>query len=196
MYAPGELGEILARTLAPGPEPREVDVPGVRPAAVLVPVITDEGEPRLVFTERTTTLSRHAGEISFPGGLPEPGEALAATALREAQEEVGIDPGGVRLVGTLPPVHTHVSAIIIVPFVGMLASEPLFVPNEAEIAAVLVFPVRALSEVGQERPFERDGIRFTTHAFEIDGHLIWGATARVLRSFLDALETPAGEREG
>src|SRR5438093_850917 len=85
MYAPGDLGEFLARTLPPGPEPREVDVPGVRPAAVLVPVIDVDGEPRLVFTERTTTLSRHAGEVSFPGGLPEPGEDLAATALREAQ---------------------------------------------------------------------------------------------------------------
>ena len=190
MYSPSDLREIIARALAPGPDtvPAEPDLSGSRPAAVLVPVIADGAEPRLVFTERTRMLSRHAGEISFPGGLPEEGEELAEAALRETMEELGIRPETVSLLGVLPSVHTHVSGMMIVPFVGLLAEEPAFVPNGAEIAEVLVFSLRALSAVAQELPIDRDGVRFTTPAFDVDGHLIWGATARIVRSFLDRLE--------
>ncbi|HEY1330634.1 MAG TPA: CoA pyrophosphatase [Actinomycetota bacterium] len=190
MYPSTLLRERLSRRLPEAPAAADLDVPGTSPAAVLVPVIADGEHPRLVFTERTMSLSRHAGEISFPGGLPEDGEDLADAALREAQEEVGIDPAGVSLAGTLPPVPTHVSGLLIVPFVGVLEAEPSFVPNEAEIAQVFAVPVRTLASVGEEREFERDGRRFTTFVFEVDDHVIWGATGRILRSFLDALDEP------
>ena len=187
MYPAADLREILSRALVPEPDPAEIAVPDTRPAAVLVPLIADGAEPRLVFTERTPTLSRHAGEISFPGGLPENDEDLLSAALREAEEEVGIRPDEVGMVGSLPPVHTHVTGMLIVPFVGLLLREPVFVPNSAEIADILVVPVRTLVEVASERTLERGGIRFTTPAFDVDGRLIWGATARIVRSFLDAL---------
>jgi len=158
-----------------------------RPAAVLAPVLAADPEPRLVFTRRTEDLSRHAGEISFPGGLADPGEDLAATALREAEEELGLSPADVELLGALPAVHTHVSGILIAPFVGLLHVDPLFTPSDAEIAEVLEVPVRRLVEVRETRWFEREGLRFPTPVFDIDGRVIWGATGRILETLLDAL---------
>ena len=118
------------------PSPRVTVGPDSRPGAVLVPILAS-GEPRLVFTRRSDTLSRHAGEISFPGGLVDPGEGLAAAALREAEEELGLRPEDVELIGALEPVHTRVTGVLIVPFVGLLWRDPRFTPNEAEIAEVL-----------------------------------------------------------
>jgi 8-oxo-dGTP pyrophosphatase MutT (NUDIX family) len=155
-------------------------------AGVLVPVLAQEAEPRLVFTRRSATLSRHAGEISFPGGLSEPDEPLAATALREAEEELGLAPSEVELAGALPPVHTHVSGVLIVPFVGFLARDPQYAPN-AEIADVLEFPLRELARAGEERDFEWEGQRFRTFVYDMDGQVIWGATARILWSLIDLL---------
>jgi 8-oxo-dGTP pyrophosphatase MutT (NUDIX family) len=158
-----------------------------RPAAVLVPVLAAAPEVRVVFTLRAEDLSRHAGEVSFPGGLAEPGEALERSALRESEEELGIAAADVELLGGLPQVHTHVSGILITPFVGLLRADPVLQPNEAEIAEVLEVPLRVLAEVGEERWIERNGMRFPTQVFEVGGHVIWGATGRILRSFLDLL---------
>ena len=99
----------------PSPSPGPDD----RLAAVLAPIVL-EPAPALVFTVRSAALSRHAGEISFPGGLQDPGETLAETALREANEEIGLDPALPRVLGALSPVHTFVSGILVVPFVGTL----------------------------------------------------------------------------
>ena len=149
----------------------------------------------MVFTKRTDTLSRHPGEISFPGGLADPGEELAATALREAQEELGLAPADVELVGALPPVHTNVTGILIVPFVGFLWRDPLFTPNPAEIAGVLEFPLTTLIKAGRLQEFRYDGRRFETHIYEMDGGLIWGATGRILASFIEAVDgTPVGKQ--
>src|SRR2546421_11747506 len=112
------------------PSPRVTVEPDSRPGAVLVPILAS-GEPRLVFTRRSDTLSRHAGEISFPGGLVDPGEDPAAAALREADEELGLRPDDVELLGALQPVHTRVTGVLIVPFVGLLRREPRVRPNHA-----------------------------------------------------------------
>jgi 8-oxo-dGTP pyrophosphatase MutT (NUDIX family) len=178
------LGAFEPPTLA------EVAAQGARPSAVLVPVLAAGPEPRLVFTVRTEDLSRHAGEVSFPGGLADPGETLAETALRETEEELALPRSAVEMLGSLPPVHTHVSGIVIAPFVGLLRVDPVLTPHPAEIAAVLEVPVRVLREVGEVRWLERDGRRFPTDVFEVEGGMIWGATARILRSFLDALAPP------
>jgi 8-oxo-dGTP pyrophosphatase MutT (NUDIX family) len=181
-----QLRDRLRTFLDPGPA--VVLPPGTSPAAVLVPVLGSGPEARLVFTKRTDTLSRHAGEISFPGGLADTGEDPAATALREAQEELGVLPSDVELVGALPPVHTHVSGILIVPFVGFLWRDPRFTPNSAEIADVLEFSLPALAAVGRLQEFTRDGRTFQSYVYEMDGGVIWGATARILASFIEAVE--------
>jgi len=161
--------------------------PDTRLASVLVPVLTAPPEPRLVFTRRSDTLSRHAGQISFPGGLADEHEDLAAAALREAEEELGLAPSDVELLGGLPTVHTHVSGILIAPFVGLLNRDPLFTPNAVEIADVLEFPLSDLVAAGEEREFEYDGMRFMTYVYDMDGQVIWGATARILNSFIERL---------
>jgi 8-oxo-dGTP pyrophosphatase MutT (NUDIX family) len=191
---PQELRDRLRILLDPAPS--VALPPRTSAAAVLVPVLGAAPELRVVFTKRTDTLSRHAGEISFPGGLADPGEELAATALREAQEELGLAPADVELVGALPAVHTNVTGILIVPFVGFLWRDPLFTPNAAEIAGVLEFPLTTLIKAGRLQEFRYDGRRFETHIYEMDGELIWGATGRILASFIEAVDgSPAGKRQ-
>jgi 8-oxo-dGTP pyrophosphatase MutT (NUDIX family) len=161
-------------------------------AAVLVPLLVATPNPRVVFTRRTDTLSRHAGEISFPGGLADQGEDAASAALREAEEELGLRPADVQMLGSLPPVHTRVTGILIVPFVGLVEKDPRFTPNADEIADVLEFPLADLIASGAETDFEYKGARFRTHLYEVDGHVIWGATARILWSFIDLLGQARG----
>jgi len=160
---------------------------GDRLAAVLAPLVVAP-EPSLIFTERAAGLSRHAGEVSFPGGLQDPGETLAATALREAHEEIGLDPGLPDLLGALPAVHTTVSGILVVPFVGMLEAPPTLTVSDGEIAEVLTVPVARLAEV--ERPMELvrpDGGIWHGWAYELEGHTIWGATGWMLHGLLELL---------
>jgi 8-oxo-dGTP pyrophosphatase MutT (NUDIX family) len=183
------------RATLPGYLARSQDLtlpPDTSLASVLVPVLVSGPEPRLVFTRRSDTLSRHAGEISFPGGLADDGEDAAAAALREAEEELGLAPADVRLIGSLPPVHTRVTGILIVPFVGFLERDPRFTPNAEEIADVLEFGLADLIERGAETDFEYEGSRFHTYVYEVGGHRIWGATARILWSFIDVLERAEG----
>jgi 8-oxo-dGTP pyrophosphatase MutT (NUDIX family) len=186
MYSPTLIRQRLTGALVPAP--RVSPLPDSAPAAVLVPVLTASDQARLVFTERTHTLSRHAGEISFPGGLVDPGEDPAEAALREAEEELGLAPAEVELLGSLPLVHTHVTGVLIVPFVGLLRRDPAFTPNAAEIAQVLEYSVADLVARRREREFEHEGRTFFTDVFDMDGHVIWGATARILRTFIDAVE--------
>lgn len=199
MYPPSLFRERIAPLLvaADGVDAalRADPPPDTALAGVLVPVLLGGGEPRLVFTRRTDTLSRHAGEISFPGGMADAGEDLPKAALREAEEELGLNPSEVELLGALPSVHTHVSGILIVPFVGLLHRDPLFTPNAAEIADVLAFPLSELADVGGEREWEWEGRRFQTYVYELGGNVIWGATARVLRSFIQIVESTAGHEE-
>jgi 8-oxo-dGTP pyrophosphatase MutT (NUDIX family) len=177
-----------------GPAP-PMPADGTVPAAVLVPILASTEEPRIVFTRRTETLTRHAGEISFPGGLVDEGELPAAAALREAEEELGLRPADVELLGGLDPVHTHVTGILILPFVGWLTTDPAYTPNAAEIAEVLEFPLADLVERGTDRWLEHEGRRFHTFVYDMDGAVIWGATARVLASLIERIEPRPRARE-
>lgn len=159
-------------------------------AAVLVPVYGWPERPGLVFTERRSDLRRHAGEISFPGGRRDPVDAdLATTALREAQEEIALEPARVRLVGALAPVTTFVTGYRVHPFVGLVA-EPGKLgldPNPSEVETVLTFSLELLREGYEMRRLIRRGVPFHTPTYEVEGHLIWGATARILGDLLDRL---------
>jgi 8-oxo-dGTP pyrophosphatase MutT (NUDIX family) len=167
----------------PSPTPAADD----RLAAVLAPIVL-EPAPALVFTVRAAALSRHAGEISFPGGLQDPGETLAETALREAHEEIGLDPALPRLLGALPPVHTFVSGILVVPFVGTLDRAPALRLNEAEIDEVLVFGIERLASAERTVSYDRpDGHTWRGFAYELEGHTVWGATGCMLHALLETI---------
>jgi 8-oxo-dGTP pyrophosphatase MutT (NUDIX family) len=164
----------------PAPTPDEGD----RLAAVLLPLV--EGD-RLVLTRRTAHLSRHPGEISFPGGLAHDEDVdLAATALRETQEELGLAPDDVEMLGALEPVHTFVSAILIVPFVGVVSSAPVFTHSEAEIAEMLSYPLDVLMAAETTVEWPRDGLVYRGFAYPMsDGNTIWGATATILHELVE-----------
>jgi 8-oxo-dGTP pyrophosphatase MutT (NUDIX family) len=160
---------------------------GTRIAAVLLPLVAGV-DPELVFTRRTDDLPRHPGEISFPGGMQEPGDDGArATALREAEEELGIAPASVEILGALEPVHTVVSAILIVPFVGMLSGAAAFRPDEGEIAEVLAYPISRLADEETVVEWPIGDHTYRGFAYEMDGNTIWGATAFILHDFLRTL---------
>ena len=169
------------------PDPRPSPGPGDRMAAVLAPLVL-EPEPSLIFTVRAAALSRHAGEISFPGGLQDPGETLAETALREAHEEIGLDPSAATLLGALPAVHTFVSSILVVPFVGTLERAPRFTVNDGEIDEVLVFALDDLARVERPISYDRpDGGVWHGFAYELCGHTVWGATGSMLHALLETM---------
>jgi 8-oxo-dGTP pyrophosphatase MutT (NUDIX family) len=168
-------------------DPSAEPAPGTRLAGVLVPIV-GRTEPSLIFTRRTEDLSRHAGEISFPGGLQHEGDAsLAETALRETEEELGIGRDEVEVLGALPPVHTFVSAILIVPFVGLIERPPRLSPNAAEIAEVLEYRLDELAAVEGPVEFPRGDQVYRGFAYEMDANTIWGATAHILHDLLDQL---------
>ena len=159
-------------------------------AAVLLPLYGWLDEPGLVFTERRADLRRHAGEISFPGGRRDEGdEDLAATALREAQEEIGLDPSRVELGDELPTTGTFVTGYRIHPFIGRIPhpGELDLEPNPAEVETVLTFSLGALRDSYEMRRLIRRGVPIHTPTYEIEGHLIWGATARILGDLLERL---------
>ncbi len=159
-------------------------------AAVLLALYGWPEEPGLIFTERRADLRRHAGEISFPGGRQDPGDAdLAATALREAEEEIALDPAAVELAGALPPVSTFVTGYRVHPFVGTVPhpGELALRPNPAEVETVLTFGLAKLREGYEMRRLVRRGVPIHTPAYEVEGQLIWGATARILGDFLQRL---------
>jgi 8-oxo-dGTP pyrophosphatase MutT (NUDIX family) len=159
-------------------------------AAVLLPLYGRPEEPGLVFTERRADLRRHAGEISFPGGRMDEADAdLAATALREAHEEIGLDPSRVELGEELPTTGTFVTGYRIHPFVGRIPHprELGLEPNPAEVETVLTFSLDLLREGYAMRRLIRRGVPIHTPTYEIEGHLIWGATARILGDLLERL---------
>ena len=171
------------RVVPPGPLVR---------AAVLVSIV-DRGEACLVFAQRTDRVGHHAGQISFPGGRidPEDADDLAA-ALREAHEEVGLEPARVEPLGLLDDTETVATQFVITPFVGLVRGPVVWRPDGEEIEKVIEVPVAALLERGCFRVerWERDGVARDVYFYDYRGDTIWGATARILKQYLD-LVAPA-----
>jgi 8-oxo-dGTP pyrophosphatase MutT (NUDIX family) len=181
-----ELSELL---LSPE-EAYAMEARGGTDAAVLLPLHGWPEAPGLIFTERRADMRRHAGEISFPGGRKDEGDAdLAATALREAEEEIGLAPTRVELCGALPPAATFVTGYRIHPFVGVIPNpaELDLRPNPDEVETVLAFSLEGLRDGYAMRRLVRRGVPIHTPTYEIDGHMIWGATARILGDLLGRL---------
>jgi 8-oxo-dGTP pyrophosphatase MutT (NUDIX family) len=183
------LRELLMST----EEAAELDAPGSTDAAVLVPLYLEGDELVAVFTERRADLRKHAGEISFPGGRQdEPDEDLRVCALREAEEEIGLSRDDVDLVGALPPTGTFVTGYKIHPFVGMIEPGGAFTPQETEVAAILELPLPALVRGFESKRLLRKGLPIKTPTYTVDGHFVWGATARIVENLLERLEPLLG----
>jgi 8-oxo-dGTP pyrophosphatase MutT (NUDIX family) len=165
-------------------------VPGAKQAAVLVPLfLAPDGALHAVFTERRADLRRHAGEISFPGGRRDDDDAdLPSTALRESHEEIGLPPDAVELLGALQPTPTFVTSYAIYPFVGLIEPGFAWVLQEREVAQVLELPLDAVRAGYSRRRLVRRGMPFRTDTYEAGGHLIWGATARIVADLLDRVD--------
>jgi 8-oxo-dGTP pyrophosphatase MutT (NUDIX family) len=183
----GPADGLRAALLRPE-EAERLDAHGRTEAAVLVPLFGHPADPGLVFTERRQDLRRHAGEISFPGGRRDNDtEPLLETALREAEEEIGLAPDAVEIVGALPPIGTFVTDFKVFPFVGLIAEGLAFEPSPAEVETVLAFRLGELREGFAMRRLVRRGIPIRTPTYLVGEHLIWGATARILGELLQRL---------
>jgi 8-oxo-dGTP pyrophosphatase MutT (NUDIX family) len=172
-------------------EAMAMETRGRTDAAVLLPLFGWPEDPGLIFTERRADLRRHAGEISFPGGRQDEGDAdFAATALREAEEEIGLDPSVVALSGALSPTTTFATGFRIYPFVGRIPDpeELTLEPSPEEVETVLAFSLEKLRAGYEMRRLVRRGVPLHTPTYEVEGHMIWGATARILGELLDRLD--------
>jgi len=181
----------VRRALAEGPAPRRspVEVVSNRYSAVLAPLYEYDGEVHVVLTRRAWHMRSHTGEVSFPGGKQDPGETLWETALREANEEIALDPGSVEHVGELHHLATVSSRAAIVPYVGVLPGRPRLLPNPDEVDAILHVPLPDLLHPDAYRA-ERwgvPGLERPIHFFEIPGDTIWGATGAMLVDLLSRI---------
>ena len=165
-----------------------MDAPGSTDAAVLVPLYLDAGDLHAVFTKRRDDLKRHAGEISFPGGRQdEPDEDLRVTALREAEEEIGLPREEVDLVGALPPVGTFVTGYKIHPFVGVIRPGHAWTPQPNEVEEIMELSLPSLIDGYESKRLLRKGVPIRTPTYTIDHHFVWGATARIVQELLERL---------
>ncbi len=180
----------LEAQLRLAPEHRRVLPPvaeaELRHAAALLLLYPIEGEAHFLLTVRSSSLLTHSGQVSLPGGALEPGEAIEQAALREAQEEVGLDPASVRVVGALTPLAIPVSRFKLHAVVGVTGTRPALRPHDAEVRRILEVPLDQLLDHGSLRFGHRpvQGALYRIPYFLLAGEQVWGATAMVLAEFL------------
>lgn len=179
-----QLGRVLLSAEAVG----GLEVRGRTDAAVLVALYREGGRLHGVFTKRREDLRRHPGEISFPGGRRDPGDpSLQATALREAQEEIGLASDAVQLVGALQPTPTVATGYAVYPFVGLIEPGLAWTLSPLEVARVLELSLDDLLAGYGRRRLLRRGIPIRTDTYVVGDELIWGATARILADLFDRI---------
>jgi 8-oxo-dGTP pyrophosphatase MutT (NUDIX family) len=187
-----DVRAALSRQAEPAGPPAEVPnvaLPGRarRPAAVLCALFDEAGGAHVVLTRRSSDLRSHTSQVSFPGGRLDPGETALEAALREAHEEVGLDPDTIDVFGRLTTMRTAINPAPIVPFVGALPGRPVLHPNPAEVERAFTVSLAELSdpEVYREELWTfPDGVERPIHFFELIGDTVWGATARMLTELL------------
>jgi 8-oxo-dGTP pyrophosphatase MutT (NUDIX family) len=174
---------------APYPARAVEAVTDSRAAAALLLLYPGTDGVAIPLTVRASTLARHAGQISLPGGAADPGETLAETALREAAEEIGLDPSGVRILGELTPVHVIVSGFTLHPVVGIADVRPAFQAAPGEVAEIVEVRLEDLRDASRIRTGTRvrEGVAIEYPYFDLCGHHVWGATAMVLGEFVSLL---------
>jgi len=191
-----EAFERLLRSSLPARQRRTVLGSGLVEAGVLVPVLLHGGEPLLLFTRRTDRVETHKGQVSFPGGVVDAGDAdVVATALRETHEELGIEPSEVEPLGLLDDLATP-TGFKITPVVGILRGLPLYVPNTEEVEEVFEAPVSALlkPDVCSSEVLVFGGVTRQVWAYAYGRHRIWGATAFILKNLLSLATVAPSER--
>jgi len=180
-----------ARAAARATEYR-LSTPTLVRAAVLVPLLlaSQREQTHVVLTRRRADLRRHAGEISFPGGREDPQDGdLSITALREAEEEIGLPRTGVSLLGELPATPTIATSYVIHPYVGAITAPEQWRPSEGEVDAILELTLESIKRGKTRTRLTRRGITFETDAYVVGEHLIWGATARILQHLFEQLDS-------
>lgn len=178
---------------------RPSDMPGQpRIGAVLLLLYCKEGVLHIVLTQRRADLNAHAGQISFPGGRQESTETLQVTALRETHEEIGIPPTAVTILGQLTDIYIPPSDFEVHPFVGWYhhGKRPSFQPSPTEVAQIIETPITHLMqpETRKTGPWQFRGMTLTVPYFDVDGHMVWGATAIMLSEFLARLDTVTNKK--
>jgi 8-oxo-dGTP pyrophosphatase MutT (NUDIX family) len=178
------------RALLAARQRRTVDDPSLTCAAVLVPLLFKEGEWHVLVTQRTETVEHHRGQISFPGGACDLGDAdMVATALRETFEEIGVPPELVQVLGALDDFST-VTGYVMTPFVGVIPHPFAYHPNHCEVAAVVEVPLSFLRGPANLRvePREYGGMVHDVLFWNYGLYTIWGATAHILKGLLDLID--------
>lgn len=183
------VAEALRSVLIPLEQADELQLRGATSAAVLVPLYCNNGALTAVFTRRREDMRRHPGEISFPGGRRDPHDGdLLATAVREAHEEIGLEPADVHPLGALQATLTIVTGYAVHPFVALIDPPAAWRPSAEEVAEILEFPLQQLKQGYARRRLVRRGLPIRTDTYVVGDHLIWGATARVLADLLDRVD--------
>ncbi len=156
-----------------------------RASAVLIPLFCSQGQYYVLFTERSDEVGFHKGQVSFPGGTREPSDSsLLQTALRETEEEISLKAKDVEILGEFDDTLTLISNYIISPFVAFIPYPYPFKADGIEIREIFFVPLSFLMD---EANFRQD-----SYSYEYEGHIIWGATARILRQFIDLLKSESG----
>jgi 8-oxo-dGTP pyrophosphatase MutT (NUDIX family) len=182
------LAEQLSAVLLEPTAASALEVRGRTNAGVLVPLYCDDGRLHAVLTRRRDDLRRHPGEISFPGGRRDDSDPdLLATALREAEEEIGLAPSAVQVLGALQPTPTIATGYAIYPFVGLIAPGMAWTLSAREVAAVLELALDDLRDGYGRRRLLRRGLPIRTDTYVVGEDLIWGATARILADLFDRI---------
>lgn len=194
---PRDLTDALRAALAATSTPPSARA-GVA-AAVLVPLFERDGTWHLVYTTRSASLPHHAGQISFPGGrhAPDVDASLLATALRETEEEIGVAPADVDVLGALDPIHTFSSNFLITPFVGRIPHPYAFRPNPHEVDDVFSVALATLQDPATlaHDTWTIDGHAIPIVAFRHEGRMIWGATQRITAALLDLVTAIATHQD-
>ncbi|MGO9451301.1 MAG: NUDIX hydrolase [Candidatus Binataceae bacterium] len=169
------------------PAPRERFANNSKGAAVLVPIFERDGDLHLVYIRRADHVSSHRGQVAFPGGRVDPTDAtLLHTALREADEEVGISPGVVDVLGAFPTMSTLTSGIVVAPFAGVIPASTAMRPSPDEVAEIFAVPLSALADPRYRGEHQWEGSR-KFPAILYGGQTIWGLTLRITENLLEIL---------